>query len=343
MKFICIALAASTWTPAESLGLRSLRNKSPNKSNKGSESAIAVVGERELLSSYCAPTTPTVWHPNYVVVWSIAGCIYKANCNSPGFITEMACCDGAYGGQVSGAYKAGLIIPSSATTNQYTNYGMAWPIAGCKTAFPYPNYATTFYKTQQAFCKGACGGQSSGACLAGLPLSPTMAPVTAGGVGGKWFADYGKSWCIAGCKNTFPYPNYATIFYSSQLECCKCAFSGQTSNVCVKGLPMSPTLLPMARPTSEFIAVPTAAPTLKPTFEPTGTPSFTIVSTVNATLTLIASGAARCGMRQLQAVNANFTLVFLETMQTLLAPIFSTNKFLKVVRVISPMKIGNRD
>ena len=140
MKFICIALAASTWTPAESLGLRSLRNKSPNKSNKGSESAIAVVGERELLSSYCAPTTPTVWHPNYVAAWSIACCIYKANCNSPGFVTEMACCNGKYSGQVSGTCKARLIVPSPATTKWYTDYRMAWLIAGCKTAFLYPNY-----------------------------------------------------------------------------------------------------------------------------------------------------------------------------------------------------------
>jgi hypothetical protein len=77
------------------------------------------------------------------------------------------------------------------------------------------------------------------------------------------------------------------------------AFGGQMSNACIKGLPMAPTLLPMARPTSKFMVAPTAAPTLKPSFEPTVTPSITIVSTVNATQTLVASGTARHGMHQL--------------------------------------------
>jgi hypothetical protein len=34
-----------------------------------------------------------------------------------------------------------------------------------------------------------------------------MAPITAEGVGGKWYANYGVAWSIVGCKNTFPYPN----------------------------------------------------------------------------------------------------------------------------------------
>ena len=45
-----------------------------------------------------------------------------------------------------------------------------------------------------------------------------MAPITAGGVGGKWYVDYGVVWLIAGCKNIFPYPNYAATFYSSPLS-----------------------------------------------------------------------------------------------------------------------------
>ena len=55
MKFIPLALIASVCAPVASLGLRSLRNRSPDKSNKGSEAeagvAAAVVGERELLST----------------------------------------------------------------------------------------------------------------------------------------------------------------------------------------------------------------------------------------------------------------------------------------------------
>ena len=173
---------------------------SPDKSNEGSEAsaAVAVVGERELLSSWCDPTTPAKWHPNYAMAWSTAGCTFKADCNSPGYESELACCDGAYGGQVSGACKAGFANPSTTTTKWYADYGSSWAVAGCKSAFPYPSYATTLFDNQLDCCKGAYGGQTSGACLAGLPNSPTMAPITAGGVGGKWYADYGVTWSIAG-------------------------------------------------------------------------------------------------------------------------------------------------
>ena len=434
MKFIPLALIASVCAPVASLGLRSLRNRSPDKSNKGSEAeavvAAAVVGERELLSTWCKTDTPVAWHPNYAEAWSNAKCIYTQDCNSPAFDTELACCDGAYGGQVSGACKAGLVNPSTVPTKWYPDYVTSWAIAGCKNEPPYPNYITdsikfdtqlacckgTFggqtsgsciagllikptmapitaggvggkcetdtpaawhpnyaeawsnakciytqdcnspafdtelaccdgayggqvsgackaglvnpstvptkwypdyvtswaiagckneppypnyitdsikFDTQLACCKGAFGGQTSGSCIAGLPIKPTMAPVTAGGVGGKWYADYGVAWSIAGCKNTFPYPNYAAMFYGSHLDCCKGAFGGQVSNACLMGLPMAPTLLPTVAPTSKPTAVPTSKPTSKPTFEPTVTPSITIISEVNATLTV---GARRLGM-----------------------------------------------
>jgi hypothetical protein len=34
---------------------------------------------------------------------------------------------------------------------------------------------------------------------------------------GKCYADYGTTWDDAGCKTTFPHPNYATLFFESQL------------------------------------------------------------------------------------------------------------------------------
>jgi hypothetical protein len=271
------------------------------------------------------------------MAWSTAGCTFKADCDSPGYESELACCDGAYGGQVSGACKAGFANPSTTTTQWYADYGSSWAVAGCKTAFPYPSYATTFFDNQLDCCKGAYGGQSSGACLAGLPNSPTMAPVTAGGVGGKWYANYGVAWSIAGCKNTFPYPNYAAIFYSSQLECCKGAFGGQTSKACVMGLPMAPTLLPTVAPTRKPTAVPTSKPTSKPTFEPTVTPSITIVSTVSATVTV---GARRRRMRQLQTNNANYTNVFLETIQNILTPILTSKESVLKVEIVSFVQVG---
>ena len=337
MKFIPLALIASVCAPVASLGLRSLRNRSPDKSNKGSEAeavvAAAVVGERELLSTWCKTDTPVAWHPNYAEAWSTAKCIYTRDCDSPAYNDEEACCNGAYGGQVSGACKGGLVNPSTVPTKWYPDYVTSWAIAGCKNESPYPNYITDSIKfdTQLACCKGTFGGQTSGSCIAGLLIKPTMAPITAGGVGGKWYADYGVAWLIAGCKNTFPYPKYATMFYSSHLECCKGAFGGQMSNACLRGLPMAPTILPTAAPTSKPTAVPTSKPTSKPTFEPTVTPSITIISEVNATLTV---GARRLGMPLFQAVHANYTNIFLETIQNILAPYLNPNESVLEVRIL---------
>ena len=346
MKLTVLILVALATAPVESLRLRrgAAADIEPEAAEE-SEAAIAISidddsdqgEERELLSSWCDPATPTLWHPNHAAAWSAARCIYKADCDSPGYDTELACCDGAYGGQVSGACKAGFANPSTTTTKWYADYGSSWAVAGCKSAFPYPSYATTFFDNQLDCCKGAYGGQSSGACLAGLPNSPTMAPVTAGGVGGKWYANYGVAWSIAGCKNTFPYPNYAAIFYSSPLECCKGAFGGQTSKACLMGLPMAPTLLPTVAPTRKPTSVPTAAPTSKPTFEPTVRPSITVISTVNATMNF---GTRRRGMRQLQAVNANYTNIFLETIKDLLEPILDDDESVLEVRVLSFIQVG---
>jgi hypothetical protein len=117
MKFILLALAASTCAPVASIGLRSLRNRSPDKSNEGSEAsaavAVAVVGERELLSTWCDPNTPAKWHPNYAGAGSIVRCTFKADCDSTGYDTKLACCNGAYGGQVPVSCKAGFANPST--------------------------------------------------------------------------------------------------------------------------------------------------------------------------------------------------------------------------------------
>ena len=98
----------------------------------------------------------------------------KADCNSPGYKSKLACCDGQYGGQVSGACKVDFANPSTTTTKWYTNYGMSWGIAGCKAAFQYPSYVSTFYDNQPDCCKGAYKGQRSGACLAGLATPPVV-------------------------------------------------------------------------------------------------------------------------------------------------------------------------
>jgi hypothetical protein len=58
--------------------------------------------------------------------------------------------------------------------------------------------------------------------------TPSVSPTAAG----KWYAEQG-TWSIGGCKNTLPYPIYATVFYANQLACCKGAFDGQTSGACI--------------------------------------------------------------------------------------------------------------
>ena len=121
-----------------------------------------------------------------------------------------------------------------------------------------------FYPTQLACCKAAFRGQTSNACIMGLPSPPTAkpsvapttvapttkSPTTVAGQGGGWYADYSTPWPNAGCMNTVPHPNHATMFYPTQLACCKAAFGGQTSNACVMGLPSPPTAKPSVAPTT---------------------------------------------------------------------------------------------
>ena len=299
MKLAVLVLIASTTAPVESLRLRrgAAAAIEPQEAAEEPEAAIAIIdgdsdrGEgRELLATWCPSTTPTLWHPNYSVAWIDSGCIQTRDCNSPGYATQLECCKGQYGGQTSGACLAGLPAPpTNAPTNAagaaaakwYADYATPWPSAGCKSETPYPIYATYFYDSELACCKGAYGGQDSGACLGGLPnpptkvptALPTLKPTSAAGAGGQWYADYGTVWSIAGCKNTLPLPIYTIVTYGSQLECCKSAYAGQMSNACVQGLPNPPTKAPTAQPTSKPTATPTAKPTATPTAKPTSTPT----------------------------------------------------------------------
>jgi len=193
-----------------------------------------------------------MWHPNYSAAWNTGGCTLKADCDSPGYSTQLECCQAAFGGQISGTCIKGLPTPptfspttaAGAAGKWYAEQGPAWSNGGCTNTVPYPIYATVFFDTQLLCCKGAFGGQMSGACMKGLPNPPTAAPTTTGGVGGKWYADYDTSWSKAGCKNTTPYPIYAGTFYDSQLLCCKGAFAGQPDNACLQKLANPPTAAP---------------------------------------------------------------------------------------------------
>jgi hypothetical protein len=146
----------------------------------------------------------------------------------------------------------------------YANYDTTWINSGCTNTTPLPIYATTFFTTQLECCKAAFMGQLSGACLIGLPNPttplPTSLPTTSPSYlptstptksltsinpnEGKWYANYGTVWINARCRNTLPHPNYATLFFESQLECCKSAHAGQTRGACLNGLRSNSPIIP---------------------------------------------------------------------------------------------------
>ena len=86
------------------------------------------------------------------------------------------------------------------------------------------------YSTQLACCKGAYGGQTSGACLAGLPEPPTQAPAETGGLD-AWYPDYGTPYASATCINDRPLPSGRPV-YSSQEKCCVGAYGSQSTHAC---------------------------------------------------------------------------------------------------------------
>ena len=168
--------------------------------------------QRLALSSWCPSTTPVLWHRDMTNAWSIGTCINVADCDSPGYITQLECCKSSFGGQVSGI---------------------------CLQSLPNP-------PTQ-------------------LPTSlPTSKSPTAANTNiGKWYADYSTSWDVAGCKNTIPHPNYASVFFDTQLECCKSSYGGQMKRECLKGLPNPPTLSPTSLTEGPVTDLPSLWPTTK--------------------------------------------------------------------------------
>jgi len=162
---------------------------------------------------------------DYSQPWSKSGCIQVADCDSPGYADRATCCAVQYGGQTDGACSTAGGTTATPTANPnngkfYADYSTPWPNAGCMNTVPHPNYATMFYTTQLECCKAAFYGQTSNACVMGLPNPPTAKPsvapttvapttklpTTAAGQGGGWYADYGTPWPNASCKNTTPLP-----------------------------------------------------------------------------------------------------------------------------------------
>jgi len=182
MKVSSIALLASFVTSAEALSFRDLVAKVTRRDASASAAApqpdadAAVVfdgaadqNERDLASNCWGTTTPAAaWHPVYSAGWSQGYCRFTVDCNSPSFSTELACCKGAYSGQVSGYCVSQLPnpptispTPSGGLSVYYPDYDRAWPEGICINTRPMPSGRPT-YSTMLACCKGAYGGQMSG-------------------------------------------------------------------------------------------------------------------------------------------------------------------------------------
>jgi len=207
----------------------------------------------------CDGTEPEKWYPSGGSAWTDGFCNFERQCNGnygPGYSTQLACCQGAYGGQMSGACLSTL--PSPPTTSPtlsgglvdfwYPDYETAWSDAGCKNELPLPfnRGDRPEYASQIECCKAAYGGQSSGKCLSQLASPPTTSPTLAGGMAEFWYPDYETAWSDAGCKNEMPLPfnRGDRPEYASQIECCKAAYGGQTSGKCLSELASPPTTSP---------------------------------------------------------------------------------------------------
>jgi len=242
---------ATPWSDAYCISDRPLPNGRPTYSSMLSCCKGAYAGQMSGKCLNMLPSPPTssptkaggldVYYADYATAWSDAGCINDAPMPSgrPTYATQLACCKGAYAGQMSG--KCLSMLPSPPTTSPtgtggydfYSpDYESPWDRATCKNERPLP-FATggrPTYSTQLACCKGAYAGQQSGACLASLPSPPTQSPTTAGGLD-AYYPNY-LPWAVGTCINERPLPN-GRPSYSSKEACCKGNYGSQTNNYCM--------------------------------------------------------------------------------------------------------------
>lgn len=190
------------------------------------------------------------YHPDYSLPWSEGHCIFTTTCNSPSYATELACCQEAYAGQESGVCLSSMENPPTTSPTKtggldawYADYSLPWPIGVCINTVPLPIHGVVIYASQLACCQGAYSDQMSKACINGLVNPPTTSPTKAGDAATDYYPDYSLAWPEGKCINSKPVPSGRPI-YTSQLACCKAAYGGQVSKVCINDLPNPPTMAP---------------------------------------------------------------------------------------------------
>ena len=118
----------------------------------------------------------------------------------------------------------------------FPDYDTKWEDATCLNTkpFPFTPGSRPVYNTQLECCKLAYAGQTSKACLAGLPdgLRPTSSPTGPGGAG--WYNNQNDGdAAVRTCTQETPRPQWGTVGdHDTHLECCNKQFGWQTSLAC---------------------------------------------------------------------------------------------------------------
>ena len=172
------------------------------------------------------------WYPDYNPIWTLGVCsnIAPVPIGRPSYNSQSECCQIEYGGQVSGAcagFSTSAVIKSE---SYYPDYNGNWSLGKCTNAFPAPS-GRPQYSSHKECCEKAYAGQSSGACVEDLTVTPTTMNALE-----VFYPDYNPIWALGVCSNKSPVPQGRPT-YSSQDECCNFAYRGQSSGACVNNTP----------------------------------------------------------------------------------------------------------
>lgn len=128
------------------------------------------------------------FYPDYDTAWSVAGCSneaplpYPRREDRPSFSTMLACCQGSFGGQTSGACLSALPSPPTESptasdgggTTYYSTSTANFSGGTCTNARPVPQPWFVLFETEMACCDrfhptagGACrcSADSCSSCL----------------------------------------------------------------------------------------------------------------------------------------------------------------------------------